>query len=172
MVRTGRRILVLAVVSVVALAFAPAPAHAEPDFTPRNLWNARSNWHLNSYAPTANQVVTMSPGSGTTQSIWLFWSVDNTAANDYTLRPWDNTSLCLDQHYSTSGPTNLLRAWDCTGVQNQTWVISFYGPGNVIRNARSGWCLDQSHSNNNTTPTSTVVAAPCHYISNQQWFNN
>ncbi|GIF04828.1 RICIN domain-containing protein [Actinoplanes siamensis] len=157
------------VASALGAAVGPLPASAQAS---QNLWNAKSDWCLESQNQANVEVFMSECISGQREQKWVLVPAAGGHPNDYLIKPENDTGLCLDQHYSTSGPTTLLRAWQCTGVLNQRWIISVGPTANTIMNARSVWCLDQSHADNNTVPTSTVVAWPrCHLQDNQQWFN-
>jgi hypothetical protein len=167
--RTARRLLrwaaavIVGVVAATTLSVAPASAGIS-FFKIQNAW---SSWRLESRT-VPHATVFMNDHNNFTTQIWGLSPVTSTPENDYTISTYDR-GWCLDQHYSTSGPTNLLRAWDCTGVPNQRWIITAGAHGNVLVNARSRWCLDQS-DNGAGSPSATVVAWPnCHLQTNQFW---
>ena len=70
------------------------------------------------------------------------------------------------------GIYNEVRMTVCNGSNEQKWIFAEGSIANIIFNSRSNWTLDHTHAENNTVPTSTVVAWPVfHGLANQQWFN-
>jgi hypothetical protein len=125
------------------------------------------------YRNKDDNTVQMDYCGGHVSGLWYFQAVTSTPDNDYRIVSAEDTGYCLDHHYTSypTQPSNQLYAWRCSGNDNQRWVVTYRGPGNVIQSPLHWWCLSHSYFGNPPYPSSTVVAtSDCHMRENQQWY--
>lgn len=169
--KLSRRTLSVVAVIVVLLAGWAAPAAAAHVTILQNYYSKQClTQEMKNTFPTTRVYMARCGDSQGLQN-WELRALTSTPANDYYIIN-NNSGMCLDQHYNPwpTTPQQQLYAWNCNFVNtNQVWKIGFRGPGNILFNEASEWCLNQTF--NVWGPLPTVNANNCTSDWNQQWLN-
>jgi hypothetical protein len=165
--RTGRHMMRRLATVLVALTavITAAPQAAFAADIPMKISNAyNSGTHCLNYD---DGVVYLDECSVNGSTRWIFAANPDGIVNNYRLIPSGVgvNNYCLTQPDKFNA--HVMVSW-CSGAQNQSWTISYNGPGNRITNDFSGKCLDASWDS-----AGTVTAWGCYnpLTLNQQWYN-
>lgn len=163
------RAAAVATALVVASLGAAPPRAASAAYTPMYVSSAyNSNYCLRYDA--ANNVPVLGLCSVSGYSRWLF-VIANTTLNTYRLVPDVGVhNMCLE--HPSRDSDHMVVSW-CDGGLNQTWQISYIGPGNRFTSwggtypaGQSPTCLDAPFGG-----SAVIAARTCHFGTNQQWYN-